>query len=327
MTTTTTTTTVLDPTVLFDPHPLSGAFRYVNLYTDKACPQVLVVALARPRKRNALNARLWKEIGLVFDAIGNNNNKDSLSAIRSVLLIGEGKGFCGGIDVTDISFFPHTSAVRALRGKQGDNDDKDNNDDVALVGLKFLPLLRQMQASFTALETCPVPVVAAIHGSCIGAGVDLVTAADVRLTTANATFSVREVALGLAADVGTLQRLPKICGNQAWVRSVCLTGRDFDGTTACRQGLAAGDPHADCAAVWDAGLQLCRTMAQHSPVAVRGTKQSLLYARDHNVTDSLEQVAAYSMLALQSPQFMHGMQTRLMGQQPVYQDMPPSSRL
>lgn len=240
-------------------------------------------------------------------------------------LIGQGKAFCGGIDVTDVSFFPASPGVRALRG---DDDDDKSPHDVAHVGLQFLPLLRQMQACFTALETCPVPVVAAVHGSCIGAGVDLVTAADVRLATVDSTWSVREVALGLAADVGTLQRLPKICGNSSWVRTVCLTGQDFGGTTACRNGLATGDPYPDRAAVWQAGLQLCRTMAQHSPVAVRGTKQALLYARDHTVTDSLEQIAAYNMLALQSPQMMEGMQTRLTtGTQPVYQDMPPSSRL
>lgn len=311
-----------NPQLWFQPHPLSDAFRYLNLYTDKVTPHVLIVALARPRKRNALNARLWKEIGQVFGhEIG--RSKD-FASIRSVLLVGEGKGFCAGIDVTDLSFFPATPAVLELRGERQPDP---RAHDVSHVGLQFLPLLRQMQASFTALETCPVPVVAAVHGSCVGAGVDLITAADVRLATVDATFSVREVALGLAADVGTLQRLPKICGNQAWVRSVCLTGRNFNGTEACRYGFVAGDPYANQAAVWEAGLELCRTMAQFSPVAVRGTKQGLLYARDHNVTDSLEQIAAYNMLALQSPQMMEGMQAHLTGEQPKYLDMPPLSRL
>ena len=141
MTPSTGTTSTFDPSESFQPLPLSDAFRYINLYTDKACPQVLVVELARPRKRNALNARLWKEIGLVFHEIGTHNK--SLAAIRSVLLIGQGKGFCGGIDVTDISFFPATPGVRSLRSDN--DDDEKSHDDVAHVGLQFLPLLRQMR--------------------------------------------------------------------------------------------------------------------------------------------------------------------------------------
>ena len=303
------------------PHPMSDNYRYLDLYTDKESPAVLVVALARPRKRNALNARLWKEIGQVFgNAIG--RTKDFVS-IRSVLLVGQGKGFCAGIDVSDLSFFPATPAVQGMRG----TDDPSQQDDVAHVGFQFLPLLRDMQASFTALETCPVPIVAAVHGTCIGAGIDLVTAADVRLATTDSVWSVKEVALGLAADVGTLQRLPKICGSQAWVRSVCLTGRTFDGREAAAQGLVTGELAADQAAVWEAGLKLCRTMAQYNPVAVRGTKQGLLYARDHSVQESLEQIAAYNILALQSPAMAAGMQAHFAGETPTYRDLPPSSKL
>lgn len=309
-------------------HPMSENYRYLNLYTDPSSHAVLVVALSRPRKRNALNARLWKEIGQVFGReIG---RTEEFESVRSVLLVGQGKAFCAGIDVTDMSFFPVTPTIRSMRGEDGDDDDDDcstKQHDVAHVGLQFLPLLREMQASFTALETCPVPVVAAIHGSCIGAGIDLVTAADVRLATADSTWSVKEVALGLAADVGTLQRLPKICGNQAWVRAVCLTGRTFDGHEAAAQGLVTGDLAADASAVYKAGLDLCRTMAEYNPVAVRGTKQGLLYARDHSVAESLEQIAAYNALALQSPEMVAGMQAQFAGEVPAYRDLPPCSKL
>lgn len=303
-------------------HPLSEAFRYINLYVDQASPHVLIVALSRPRKRNALNSRLWKEIGQVFNQVG---RTEPFSTVRSVLLVGEGKAFCAGIDIMDASFFPKTPAMKRLLGEADSNQDETY--DAARVGLKFLPLLRDMQACFTALEQCPVPVVAAIHGSCIGAGIDLVTAADVRLATADSTWSVREVALGLAADVGTLQRLPKICGNQAWVRTVCLTGRNFDGKEALDQGLVTGQSYASKEEVWNAGLELCRTIARHCPVAVRGTKQSLVYSRDHSVKEGLEHIAAYNMLALQSPQMIEGVQAGLTGQKPRYRDIPASSRL
>jgi delta(3,5)-delta(2,4)-dienoyl-CoA isomerase len=312
-----------------DHHPLSDAFRYINLYQHGSSKKkvssksvVLIVELARQRKRNALNARLWKEIGQVFGEIGRTKN---FIHVRSVLLIGQGKSFCAGIDVTDLSFFPATPSMQRLR-RIGESN-KTQTSDVTLIGLQFLPLLREMQACFTALEQCSVPIVAAIHGSCIGAGIDLVTAADVRLATADALFSVREVSLGLAADVGTLQRLPKICGNQAWVRSICLTGCNFDGREALRQGLVTGKPYKSPEEVWKAGLSLCQAIAQHNPVAVRGTKQALLYARDHSVAEGLEQIAAYNMLALQSPQMVAGMEAALTGEKPQYSDLPPSSRL
>ena len=318
------------------PHAQSDNYRYLNLYTTAAETKdtanthasphdaaVLVVALARPRKRNALNARFWKEIGFLFGKqVG---RTQAFVAIRSVLLVGEGKAFCAGIDVTDASFFPATTP--AVRDNVSATATSTTSTDVAHVGLRFLPLLRDMQAAFTALETCPVPVVAAIHGACIGAGMDLVTAADVRLATADSVWSVREVVLGLAADVGTLQRLPKICGNQAWVRTLCLTGRTFDGTEAAAQGLVTGPLAKDVTALWRAGLDLCRTMASYSPVAVRGTKQGLLYARDHSVAEGLEQIAAYNMLALQSREMVGGMQAQFAGETPQYRDLPPLSKL
>ena len=175
-------------------------------------------------------------------------------------------------------------------------------------GLTFLPKLKQMQDCFTALETCPVPVVAAVSGHCIGAGVDLVCCADVRVCSPNAVFAVREVALGLAADVGTLQRLPKIVGHQSVVRELCLTGRNFSAPEAAAMGFVSHVVYDDAhknnnnrnnELLLSRALQLCQNMAQHSPVAVQGTKKALLYARDHSVDEGLDQIAAYNALALQ----------------------------
>lgn len=101
--------------------------------------------------------------------------------------------------------------------------------DPARAALQFLPFLREFQAAFTAIEECNKPVIAATHGFCIGGGIDLITACDIRFSTRSAVFSIKEVDIGLAADVGTLQRLPKVVGNQSWVREVCLTARKFDG--------------------------------------------------------------------------------------------------
>ena len=153
---------------------------------------------------------MWKEIGDAFASIGTTGD-----GCRCVLLIGSGKGFCGGIDVTDEKFF-------AGIGSNGDGDS--DSTDTARKSIAFLPQILQMQAAFTALEECPVPVVAAVHGACVGAGIDLVCCADVRVCSSDARFSIREVRLGLAADVGTLQRFPKLVGFGSRVRELCLTG-------------------------------------------------------------------------------------------------------
>ena len=154
--------------------------------------------------------KMWKEIGQAFHQIGTTGD-----GCRCVLLIGKGKGFCGGIDVTDEKFL------------FGINGDDDSTEDVARKSIAFSPQILAMQAAFTKIESCPVPVVAAIHGACVGAGVDMSCCADVRVCSADAKFSIREVRLGLAADVGTLQRFPKIVGFGSFVRELCLTGGKF----------------------------------------------------------------------------------------------------
>lgn len=157
---------------------------------------------------------MWREIGDAFRKIGTIGD-----GCRCILMIGSGKGFCGGIDVTDEKFFSE------LVGNNVGDDY--SSQDVARKSLAFRSQILQMQSAFMAVEECPVPVVSAIHGACIGAGIDLTCCADVRVCSPDAKFSIREVRLGLAADVGTLQRFPKIVGFGSLVRELCLTGGEF----------------------------------------------------------------------------------------------------
>jgi delta(3,5)-delta(2,4)-dienoyl-CoA isomerase len=272
------------------PNPLNQQLQLQHLTvstTDKH-PHVVIVSLNRPRKRNAIHSLLWKEIGRLFSTLGRTGDD-----LRAVLLMGEGAAFCAGIDYTDSNFLPQSSS--------NNNNDTDNQQviDVAHVGITFLPKLQHMQDCFTAVEQCPLPVVAAVHGQCIGAGVDLISCANIRCCTYATIFSVREVVLGLAADVGTLQRLPKISGNQSLVYDVCLTGRDFTAREAQQLGLVSHVAPSQ-EALYEYGLNLCASMAQYSPVAVQGTKAALLYARDHSVPDGLHQISQYNAMALQS---------------------------
>jgi delta(3,5)-delta(2,4)-dienoyl-CoA isomerase len=296
------------------PHPLNDDYQYVRLSISKQYPAVTIVALDRPTKRNAMNATMWKEMGHVFSVLGRTGD-----GCRCVLLTGVGSCCSAGIDVTDPTF---------LMTPPGTNTEHVNvNVNVAHTGLTFLPKLRQMQACLTAVETCPVPVVAAIHGYCVGAGVDLVSCADVRLCHCRSVFGVAEVALGLAADVGTLQRWPKITGNQSLVRELCLTGRNFDAATAEKLGLVSTIVSEKENVVLTALHTVCAKIIPHSPVAVQGTKEALLYARDHSVADGLEQVAAYNALALQSDDLVAAWTARATKTKPTFANLPAFSKL
>lgn len=157
-----------------------------------------------------------------------------------------------------------------------------------------------MQAAVSALELARVPVVAAVHGACIGAGVDLITACDIRICSEDALFSIREVRIGLAADLGTLQRLPRAGGNESLVRELALTGDDFDSTTAHSFGLVSRVVAGGSTEVRTAAMGIARRIARQSPVAVAGTKANLIYSRDHSVQDGLDHVATWNASGLQT---------------------------
>ena len=165
--------------------------------------------------------------------------------------------------------------------------------------IAFKPQILEMQDAFTAIERCQVPVVAAVHGCCIGAGMDMICCADVRVASASAIFSVREARVGLAADVGTLQRFPKLVGSGSIVRELCLTGRDFGAKVALELGFVSCLVEDD-GDLMRAATDICLDICRNSPVAVACTKASLNYSRDHTVADGLEHVALMNSTALQS---------------------------
>ena len=138
---------------IMNSHPLDKEFKLLRLSVPQNNPQVVVVALNRPKKCNALSAAIWLEIGEVFSRLGRMGD-----GCRCIVLTGAGKAFSSGLDVSDPSLLPSNGA---------------EDDDVAKQGLAFFPKILDMQRCFTAIEDCPVPVIAAIHGNCIGAGVDI----------------------------------------------------------------------------------------------------------------------------------------------------------
>jgi delta(3,5)-delta(2,4)-dienoyl-CoA isomerase len=270
---------------------------YKTLVLRWASPGVLQVSLSIG-KLNAMSQLFWKEMRDVFAAI-------AVSAdVRAVLLTAEGRLFTAGLDLAD-----HTDSF----APGGDMD-------VGRRALRLRSFISAYQASFAAVEACPQPVVAAIHGACIGGGVDLITAACIRFASADAWFSVKEVDVGMAADVGTLQRLPKIVGSASLVREWCYTGRRI----SAEEALSAGLVSRVCAtreALAAEALALCVTLASKSPLALAGTKHLLNYSRDHSVQQSNEYVALWNAAALQSNDVMVAMHASMAKQTPIYSNL------
>jgi delta(3,5)-delta(2,4)-dienoyl-CoA isomerase len=291
-------------------HALDHKFRHLSVSVLDGCPNVVVVSLDRPKKRNAINATMWKEIGTLFSALGRMGDD-----CRCVVIRGQGKSFTAGLDISDSSIL--------VGGADGDDDSASNETDAARKGLSFLPKILEMQRCLTAIEECPVPVIAAIHGNCIGAGVDLASCCDIRLAQVGSTFSVREVQLGLAADVGTLQRLPKITGNDSRVRELCYTGEMFDHNEALRLGFVS----RLCQDVIKDAIDLASRIASNSPIAVTGTKRSLVYSRDHTVSEGLEHVASHNALALMTSDIPAAFMAASTKEKARFSPIPAMSRL
>lgn len=159
-------------------------------------------------------------------------------------------------------------------------------------------MVKQLQRAFTAVAECPAPVVAAVHGWCIGGGVDLISACDIRLAAADAKFSIRETRVAMVADLGSLQRLPRIL-SRGHLRELAFTGKDVDAARAARIGLV-NDVYPDRAALDDAALALAREIAAAPPLVVRGVKHVLDQGDGKSVADGLDYVAAWNAAFLAS---------------------------
>ncbi|WP_328304936.1 crotonase/enoyl-CoA hydratase family protein [Actinomycetospora sp. NBC_00405] len=260
---------------------------------------VATVRLERPEAANALDRTLWRELRDTFTAL------DADPGVRVVVLAGAGKHFCAGIDL---------SMLGEIQGMAPDGADPGR----AREALRRLIL--DLQDVLTTVERCRVPVLAAIQGVCVGAGLDLAVACDLRYATPRTKFSLKEVDMGLAADVGVLQRLPRIVG-EGRAREMAYTCRDVRGPEAETMGLVnacveADDPEALVAHV----QEIARGLAAKSPLAMRGTKHAITYARDHSVADGLDQIATWNASALISEDLTEAVTAFSQGRAPRYAD-------
>ena len=227
------------------------------------------VWLSRPRRANSLDVAGWHALREAFDSI------DRHEAVRVAVLQGEGAHFCAGIDL---------SVLARLRSHAGADSGCDGRDRECLARWIF-----DLQDCVTSIERCRVPVIAAIHGVCYGGGVDIISACDIRIATRSARFCVKEVDLAVTADLGVLQRLPRLVG-EGRCRELALTAREFDGEYAQRIGLVT-ETFESTEALRSGVDQLATCLADKSPLALRGTKRAALVARDEGVASGLRQVA------------------------------------
>jgi enoyl-CoA hydratase/carnithine racemase len=243
------------------------------------------VELAREDRVNAMDGDMFAAIGDTLRSLGAD------PSVRAILLSGRGRHFTAGLD------------LQYAAGQFPPSDDPGRAAESRLRHIKWL------QDAFTAAEEARPPVIAAIHGGCIGAGVDLATACDIRLASADAFFQVAEVDVAITADLGTLQRLTRLIP-EGIVRELAYTGRRMEAEEALRLGLV-NRIEPDREAVIAAGLALAATIAAKSPLAVAGAKMSLNYSRGRTVEEGLRHVALWNAAALVSADLTAAVQARL----------------
>lgn len=247
-------------------------------------------------KANAMTRDFWADLPRILGHV------DADPAIRAVVLSGRGRHFTGGMD---LAAFQDILALTQKEPGRG--------------AFALRRLILELQASLSSLETCRVPVIVATHGVCLGGGIDLISAADIRIASRDSVFGIEEILIGMAADVGTLQRLPKLMPIGI-VRELTYTGRRFNAEEALGWGLVNQVADGREAAI-EAALNLAREIAAKSPLAIAGAKQSITYARDHSVAEGLEQIATWNSAMLRPEDLMKALQAKMAREEAKFTDL------
>ncbi|MES2257168.1 MAG: crotonase/enoyl-CoA hydratase family protein [Pseudomonadota bacterium] len=257
---------------------------------------IATVCLNRPDKANAMNLAMWQEIRRAFEWA------DATPEVRVVVLEGEGKLFTSGIDLQMMT------GLGASIHNDCDGRTREN----------LRRTILDLQDTLSSLERCRKPVLAAVHGACIGGGIDLITSADMRYCSSDAWFSVKEIDIGMTADVGTLQRLPRLIG-EGMARELAYTGRKVDAAEAREMRLV--NRVFDSRDALRAGVrEIAATIAAKSPLSIRGCKEMITYARDHSVADGLNYIATWNAAMLMSNDLQEAMMANMGKRAPEFKD-------
>ena len=271
--------------------------------TLEVVDHVAHIRLSRPDQLNTMVLPMWQEFVDAFEEIG------SEPSARAVVISSTGKHFTAGLDLNafaDIAVATPKEEAGRLREQ-------------------LRTSVLEMQESFNAVENCRLPVLVAVQGGCIGGGVDLISACDMRYCTEDAFFCIQEINIGMTADVGTLQRLPHLIPSGK-VRELAYTGRRMYAAEAKEIGLV-NDVYDSADAMLDAVKAVAREIAAKSPLAIVGTKEMLNYTRDHSVADALNYMSVWQSGMLLTDDLMIQMQANREKQQAEFADLLPPRKL
>ena len=250
---------------------------------------------------NKMTMNFWYELPKILDEI------DRDASLRVLILSSTGKHFCAGMDLKNFGTLGN------------DSEKKTNVPDKARIGENLYRVAKELQDMLSKLEKLRIPVLAGIQGGCIGGGLDLVTAADMRFASKDAFFCIQEINIGMAADIGTLQRLPRVIP-EGKVRELAYTGRRMPAEEALEAGLVnkVYESHEEMVA----GIkEMATVIASKSPLAVYGTKAILNFSRDHTIAEGLEYNALWSGAMLPQEDMAEAMMSNIKKRDPEFKDM------
>jgi enoyl-CoA hydratase len=264
---------------------------------------VATLWLDRPEARNAMGPAFWTDLPLMMEELSDDR------AVRAIVIAARGPHFSVGLDLKSMAGMlsggdEHDTAPTAAP-VAGNGSGNAKPPSMASRAVTARQGILRMQRSVTSVAACPKPIVAAVHGYCIGGGVDLISACDIRVASADAVFSVRETRVAIVADLGSLQRLPRIIG-KGHVAELALTGKDITAARAKEIGLV-NDVLPDADAALGAARQMAAEIAANSPLAVQGTKAVLVACEDKSVADGLDYVATWNAGFLSSDDLVEAM--------------------
>jgi len=241
-------------------------------YSVEIKSPLAMVYLDRPDKKNAMNAPAWWDAPSIFEELDKNND------VKVIIISGKGKSFCAGIDL--MAMIPELGELMGPEQKGG-------------VKWKLIPKIKKMQEAMNCIEKCRKPVIAAIHGHCIGAGLDMAAACDIRLCSEDAVFSLREAAVGIVADMGVLQRLPNITG-QGIARELAFTAKFIDSKRAKEIHLVNQVFETKEELMAEAEKMAMEIAQDCSSLAVQASKNVLNFGIGKTISEGLDYVASIS---------------------------------
>jgi enoyl-CoA hydratase len=267
--------------------------------------KVAHVRLNRGDELNTMTPAFWRELPEIVNRI------DAEGSARVIVLSSTGRHFSAGMDLS----------VFSGDGLTGGGDPDAPPVEIGRQRAQLRLTALALQESFTCFERARMPVLAAIQGGCIGGAVDLVTACDVRYATADAFFCIQEINIGMTADVGTLQRLPKIIP-EGIARELAYTGRRMPADRAAEVGLV-NQVFANHDTLIAGVMEVAAEIASKSPLAIWGTKETVNYGRDHTVADALNYIATWQTGMFQPTDMLETFAAKSEKRLPEFQDLPP----